>query len=202
MKNKNFFDMTGMKFGKLKVISRFNENTKCGNAKWICLCECGNKTIVNGAKLRNGSTISCGCYRKRKNGKSKTRIYGIWRQMHRRCENEKHDHFERYGGRGIKVCKEWADFFQFELWAFKNGYNNTLSIDRIDGDGNYEPANCRWISQKEQMNNVSTNRFILYKVKEYTISQFAELLGTAQHNIRNSLRANKDAEWMVKKYGR
>ena len=106
-----------------------------------------------------------------------TRLFKIWCSMRERCYRVKHSAYNRYGGRGIKVCDEWKDFVAFRDWAYLNGYAEKLTIDRIDNDGNYEPNNCRWVSYKQQENNKSSNRIVEYQGKKYTVSQLAELAG-------------------------
>ena len=94
---------------------------------------------------------------------SQYRLYRIWQMMRQRCNNENAENYKYYGGRGIYVCNEWEnDFSLFALWSFANGYNDNLTIDRIESNGNYEPSNCRWISKKEQMNNRSSNTKYTY----------------------------------------
>lgn len=89
-----------------------------------------------------------------KHGMCKTRIYQCWADMKRRCNNQNSPFYHRYGGRGIKVCDDWnKDFLCFYKWAMENGYRDNLSLDRIDNDGNYEPANCKWSTQHEQSMN-------------------------------------------------
>ena len=103
------------------------------------------------------------------------KIYKIWEAMKRRCSSTKDKRYNRYGGRGITVCEEWAHNFQaFYDWSMQNGYLEGLTIDRIDVDGNYEPSNCRWVTKKEQNRNYSRNHYITYNGTTKCVKDWAE----------------------------
>ena len=109
---------------------------------------------------------------------TKNRLYRIWSEMKRRCENSDRPNYRNYGGRGIKVCQEWKNSFEtFKEWALNNGYSDELSIDRIDNAGNYEPSNCHWVTVKAQANNKRSNNLIAYKGEKHTLAQWCEIFG-------------------------
>ena len=125
------------------------------------------------------------------------RLRRIWESMHERCEYERHRHFNNYGGRGIRVCEEWATYIPFAKWAFSAGYEDTLTLDRIDNDGNYSPINCRWVTMKEQANNKRTNRIVVYDERAYTLTELAEKIGMNKTTLKERLNNGWSVEEAV-----
>jgi len=113
--------------------------------------------------------------------------------MRRRCNNPKSDYYNNYGGRGIKVCKEWNDYSNFREWALSSGYLENLSIDRIDVDGDYQPSNCRWATRKEQANNTRRNIKLTYKGVTKTATEWAREIGITKSAIFHRL----DRSWTI-----
>jgi hypothetical protein len=194
-------DLIGMRFGRLTVLKRA-ENNKNGGAKWLCLCDCGSEKVVSSFKLISGVTQSCGCRAREKasvratrHGRSHTRIYRIWTGMKKRCDKSYDSSYKRYGGRGIKVCEEWYSFESFYEWSINNGYADNLTIDRIDNKGNYEPSNCRWVTAKVQANNTSGNRILSHNGKNQTVAQWCDELNIPRSRIDNRLHWN----WSIEK---
>lgn len=153
-------DLKGKRFGRLEVISYVGADSR-GRSKWLCKCDCGKEITARVDSLKRGDTKSCGCYHaeevakySRTHGLSRNRLYSVWSNMKNRCMCPTSRRFKDYGGRGISVCQEWTNsFLSFYEWAMESGYRQGLTIDRIDVDGNYEPSNCRWITNEEQQRN-------------------------------------------------
>lgn len=130
--------------------------TSLRRRQWaVAECDCGQVFVFN--VQSHCQRTSCGCEvavvagnRMRTHGEFRTRIYSTWQNMRQRCSNPRRDNYPRYGGKGVRVCKEWNEsFVAFRDWAFANGYAEHLTIDRINARGNYEPGNCRWVTKSE-----------------------------------------------------
>ena len=174
-------DLTGQRFGKWFVLKRM-QNSKQDKAMWLCRCDCGQEKTVLSSNLRGGYSKSCrSCqisYRNTTHGQTGTRLYNVWTGIIARCENPNGEFYYCYGGRGIKVCKEWRnDFSTFYKWAIANGYEKGLSIDRINNDGNYEPSNCRFVTMAIQSRNNRHNRPVKIGNETKPISEWAEQSG-------------------------
>jgi hypothetical protein len=117
--------------------------------------------------------------------------------MRSRCERATHKQFKDYGGRGIRVCPEWAKFAKFAEWALSNGFSPDLELDRIDCNGDYSPGNCRWITHQENMQNLRRTQRIVVHGKEYSISAAAKAFGVHKSTIRGRLMRGKSHEEAV-----
>ena len=102
-------------------------------------------------------------------------LRNVHSSMIQRCENPKRQQYSRYGGRGIKVCEEWHNYENFRKWALENGYKHPLKLDRIDNNGNYEPSNCRWVTNTENCRNKSNNITLVYEGKEKCVKEWCEI---------------------------
>ena len=200
-------DLTGKRFGRLIVKER-SGTSKSGVPLWRCVCDCGKETLVRGQSLRDGITKSCGCLheemmknfsdigkRNIKHGKSFSRLYDIWACMKTRCYNRKHRYFSRYGGRGISVCDSWRSSFEaFYKWSISNGYDDGLTLDRINNDGDYEPSNCRWATKEEQAKNKENSRTFQGKSPK----EWAEIVGLSRRTIEGRLQRGWSWEDAIK----
>ena len=189
---KKIQDLTGQKFGRLTVIKRV-ENSKHGHIMYLCQCECGKQKNIIASSLLSGHTKSCGCLNKEvitKHGLIHHRIRSIYKGMKERCYNSHCKKFKYYGGKRIKICDEWLnDLKNFYNWAMINGYQDNLTIDRIDSNGNYEPNNCRWIDMKMQLRNTSRTKMITFNNETMCLKDWAKKLKinyrTLQYRLSN-----------------
>ena len=190
-------DLTGQKFGRLTVV-RFDHKEN-GRKYYLCQCDCGNFKIVSNHSLKSGNTKSCGCLHKeiliqrnkdnRIHHPENERLLRIWRAMIHRCYKETDEHYDYYGGRGIKVCDDWHDFETFQKWALANGYADNLTIDRLDGNKDYCPENCSWATMTVQNNHKSDTKWLTYKGKTQSLSDWCRELGLDYFRIKARLNS-------------
>lgn len=198
-------NLSGQTFGRLTAIKVVGRKHK--EAVWLCQCQCGKTVQVVGSALRLGQSRSCGCLkleefsaRTTTHGKSKTRLYNTYQAMKRRCYNPNVKRYEHYGGRGITICDEWLNDFQaFYDWAMANGYNpdaprGECTIDRIDNDKGYSPANCRWVGTKAQERNKSNNHVVEFQGETHSITEWSEKTGIGVSTIIFRLKSGWSVE--------
>lgn len=222
----NAEDLQGIVFGELTVIRR-NGSNKQNRAMWLCKCSCGKEKTIASHDLKHG-TVSCGHIaaevrrenfmkgweRNRINGleskkkklenkkpklrKQHKRLSSIFNGMRSRCYFPNHMHYENYGGRGIKISKDWLNnYFDFEDWALKSGYADNLSIDRIDNDGDYTPNNCRWATAITQMNNRRNNHHVEIEGETKTIAQWCREYNLNWTTFRQRLDSGKEGKELL-----
>lgn len=169
-------DLTNQRFGKLTAI-KISERENNKRSYWVCECDCGRTKEIALSHLRSGATTSCGCYQKQKakeanakHGDVGTSLYNRWKEMRHRCENPNHSRFKDYGARGITITEDWNDYKNFRDWALLNGYQEELTLDRIDNDKGYSPDNCQWVDYTAN----GRNRRNTVRLEGSTLAEIAE----------------------------
>ena len=199
----------GQTFGRYTVESAYV--AKRGNARFKCVCSCGNRTDVPAPAVIKGQARSCGCLRDEENRekygrhrRSRTPIYKTWQSMKERCHNPTCHAYPLYGGRGITVCERWRNSFD----AFLEDMGERpvgMSIDRIDNNKGYEPSNCRWATVIDQSNNRSTNRFLTIDGVSKTVTEWGRQVGKSRAVIKERLKrgwSERDAVFEPLKNGK
>lgn len=200
-------DLTDQRFGRLTAIRPVGR--KFGkNFHWLCRCDCGREVEVNSSHLTAAKsrekTVSCGCWSREKaaetsritghlrrtHGASGTPEYSSYKSMLRRCYNQNYRCYELYGGRGITVCDRWRKSFGNFLDDMGPRPEGT-SLDRIDNQRGYEPGNCRWASQRQQLNNTRVNVVIEHDGRRMTLAEWARETGIHPRTLGSRLFRNK-----------
>lgn len=198
-------DYTGQRHGRLVVLGMYlYKKNRNRSWKWVLQCDCG-AILIKDIKYFHRAQ-SCGCLvkdmaaslgkRNVSHGQTGTRLHHIWMGMKARCLCTTNKSYSSYGGRGITICKNWIDSFEsFHTWALDNGYEDTLILDRINNDGNYEPSNCRWVTYKVSANNRRKPVSILTGCREIRPKDLAEAEGVSvsslyKRNKKRSLESN------------
>ena len=172
----------GKKFKMLTVIGIEHRTTKSGYKQWWwrVRCDCGCEKSMLAQYVYSGHNRSCGCFRESggfmtnlHHGETHTRLHYIWSNMNNRCKPE-HSDSHWHGDRGIRVCEEWKKYETFAKWARENGYNDNLSIERVDNDGNYCPENCIWIDRGLQARNRRTTFYVEYEGRRMSLAEACE----------------------------
>jgi hypothetical protein len=205
-----FEDLTGKRFNRWTVLSRAENHSKCGNAQWLCRCDCGKVKVVVARSLRNGNSRSCGCLiaettkkRRTKHGQSghhMSSTYRIWKGMLTRCRNPSATGYVDYGGRGITVCDRWLKFENF--FEDMGERPEKMSIDRIDHNKGYSKENCRWATDQQQRLNMTRNKRITAFGKTLCVSEWARELNIPASTIYWRLdngKSNEDALSLIKR---
>lgn len=187
---KKNYDLTGQRFGRFIVLGEAERKYvgNGGNIRMLrCKCDCGNIVIKRRSAVIKGDTRSCGClnrdisYARARHHMTNTRIHHCWSSMLARCGKHK-DYLN------VSVCEGWKVFENFYKWSMENGYQDDLSIDRIDPYGNYEPSNCRWTSMKVQQNNKRNNRYFTIDGVTHTMSEWADIYNVPYRLVKGRIR--------------
>lgn len=172
----------GEVFGNITVIKEVEpiiHNAKKGERRrLLCRCSCGVVKEVFMESLTSSGVTSCGCKRNEETRRRQKKdfaisshsLYGIFENMKQRCYNPKAINFERYGGKGVDICKEWLSNVRvFYDWAIANGWQKGLDIDRIKNHLGYSPQNCKISTKIENANNKSNNVIVVFRGEEMTL---------------------------------
>ena len=201
--NRNLVDLTGKRFGRLMVV-RYEKRIK-KFWYWLCVCDCGNETVVSASNLKSNHTKSCGSYKEEKSREKKktskphyASLRIKWDSMKARCLNQNSQDYHRYGGRGISICEEWMDFEKFYEWSIKSGFEEKLTIERKDVNGNYEPSNCEYTTRKEQARNRRNSKTVIFFGKEKLVCELAEETGIKYATLQARIKRGEKDELLIR----
>ena len=196
---KNIENLKGRLFGRLTVID-FAGYGSSRKTQWLCQCSCGKRSVVKSANLKNGNTRSCGCleqeskmHANKKHGLRHHPLYHTWLNVKDRCNNPNNRHYNNYGGRGINICPQWQECFKsFYDWAMSSGWKRGLTIERINVNGDYAPANCCWIPLSQQAKNKRNTILIELQGEKFHVEEVAKILGIAKSTVYSRLQRHGD----------
>lgn len=184
-------DLTGRRFGKLVVLSKTDDRHR-NNVVYRCRCDCGNEKEIPSTMLTSKGVKSCGsCNESTSRSKHRSKLKSVYYSMRSRCYNPNDASYKHYGEKGVTISKEWDTFERFETWALSHGYEDGLTIDRIDTSGIYSPDNCRWVGYVVQNNNTSRNTRTICSGVDMTLSEIARLYDVSYQNLVNLFKQNK-----------
>lgn len=179
-----------MKYKGIVEYAKEHTTRECAehyNCKYKCMSNYLRRhNIEHKLECRKGKHLKYTC------SETNTRLYQIWVAMRHRCNDDNNRH---YGAKGIKVCEEWNDFINFKSWSLSQGYTDSLTIDRINGDKGYSPDNCRWVDNYVQHNNQSNNKYIIFNGEVKTVAQWAKELNLNPQTLYSRLNRG----WSVDK---
>lgn len=200
-------NLVGKEFERWTVISAADPTITKSNRvhrRWMCRCECGTERVVLERSLKNGTSKSCGCYHRdemkvigkcnKKHGMTNTRLYRIFKHMKNRCYNPNDVSYKNYGMLGITICDEWDTFDSFSEWALSHGYDERLSIDRLDVTRGYSPDNCRWTDAVTQANNKRNTKYYTYNGETHNIGEWAVIFNIPYKKLWKRINSGWDIQ--------
>lgn len=201
-------NIQGERFGSSVVLSESGRDSS-GKIVWLCACDCGAEFKTTGTNLRTGRVKSCReCSLARvagaatTHGLTETPEYWVLVGIKDRCLNKNNNRYERYGGRGIKVCDRWLESVEHFVSDMGPRPSSKHSIERIDIDGNYEPGNCVWATLEQQAKNRSNNTQITINGVTKNIQQWSADTGVCRTVILKRMRRGLSGEDLIKKHQR
>jgi hypothetical protein len=193
-------DLAGRRFGRLTAKVYVRMEGRKPNA-WQCDCDCGKQVIVIVASLMNGNTTSCGCFhreqlrdRVRTHGGRRTPEYRIWSAIIHRCENPRAASFDRYGGRGIRVCERWRESYANFIADMGQRPTKEHSIERRDNALGYSPENCRWATRSDQARNTRRTRLVSAFGVTLCLADWADVSGVNYSTLHERLGSGEPPE--------
>lgn len=200
-------EVIGNTYGRLTVINELEKKGIYRRVLVVCSCNLKTQKVVYLNGLRSKSTTSCGCIQKEATSAAKKihglrnhELYSTWWNMNERCKNPKVKQYPDYGGRGIKVCKEWQKIENFinDMWPT---YLKGLSVERIDNNKGYSPENCRWATKFDQSRNMRSNRNLTFNGKTQCVTDWCKELGLNYTTVIKRMNAGKTPEQCLKMKG-